>query len=57
MIFEKQIVNTFRSSFLRRCDDTGTAFYFSAADFPGLEAEPFAFPSSMKNIALRVFLA
>lgn len=46
MIFEKQIVNTFRSSFLRRCDDTGTAFYFSAADFPGLEAEPFAFPSS-----------
>ena len=46
MIFEKQIVNTFRSSFLRRCDDTGTAFYFSAADFPGLEAEPFTFPSS-----------
>ena len=46
MIFEKQIVNTFRSSFLRRCDDTGIAFYFSAADFPGLEAEPFVFPSS-----------
>lgn len=45
MLFEKQIVNTFRSSFLRRCDDTGTAFYFSAADFPGLQAEPFSFPS------------
>lgn len=46
MLFEKQIVNTFRSSFLRRCDDTGTAFYFSAADFPGLRAEAFDFPSS-----------
>ena len=45
MIFEKQIVGTFRNSFLRRCDDTGTAFYFSAADFPGLEAEAFSFPS------------
>jgi len=45
MIFEKQIVNTFRANFLRRCDDTGTAYYFSAADFPGLEAEPFSFPS------------
>ena len=47
MLFEKQILNMFRSSFLRRCDDTGTAFYFSAADFPGLKAEPFAFPSSV----------
>lgn len=45
MLFEKQIVNTFRANFLRRCDDTGTAYYFSAADFPGLEAEPFSFPS------------
>ncbi len=45
MIFEKQIVGTFRNNFLRRCDDTGTAFYFSAADFPGLEAEPFVFSS------------
>ncbi len=45
MLFEKQIVNTFRANFLRRCDDTGTAHYFSAADFPGLEAEPFSFPS------------
>ena len=45
MIFEKQIVGTFRNNFLRRCDDAGTAYYFSAADFPGLEAEPFSFPS------------
>ena len=45
MIFEKQIVGTFRNNFLRRCDDTGTAFYYSAADFEGLEAETFSFPS------------
>ena len=52
MIFEKQIVGTFRNNFLRRCDDTGTAFYFSAADFPDLQAEPFCFPSS-KGHALK----
>ena len=50
MIFEKQIVGTFRNNFLRRCDDTGTAFYFSAADFPGLEGEPFSFPSCKGHI-------
>ena len=41
-----RIVNTFRTNFLRRCDDTGTAHYFSAADFPGLQQEAFRFPSS-----------
>ena len=46
MLFEKQILGTFRSQFLRRCDDTGTAFYFSASDFPGLVSEPFSFLSS-----------
>ena len=46
MLFEKQIVNTFRTSFLRRCDDAGTAHYFSAAEFPGLQQEAFPFPSS-----------
>ena len=46
MLFEKQILGAFRKNFLRRCDDTGTAFYFSAADFPGLISEPFSFPSS-----------
>jgi len=29
-----------------RCDDVGTAFYFSAADFPGLRQESCSFPSS-----------
>lgn len=47
MLFEKLIVNTFRNQFLIRCDDTGTAHYFSAADFPGLQAEPFAFRSGV----------
>lgn len=46
MLFEKKIVNTFRSNFIVRCDDRGTASYFSAADFPGLIQEDFAFPSS-----------
>ena len=45
MLFEKQIVNTFRSQFLTRCDDKGTAHYFSSGDFPGLQQEAFSFPS------------
>ena len=47
MLFENLIVNTFRKQFLIRCDDTSTAKYFSAEDFPGLRAEPFAFPSGV----------
>ena len=46
MLFENLVVGTFRKNFIRRCDDTGTAFYFSAQDFPGLISEPFSFPSS-----------
>ena len=46
MLFEKTIVDGFRKSFLTRCDDTGTAYYFSALDFPGLQSESYAFPSS-----------
>ena len=49
MLFEKQIVNTFRTNFLRRCDDMGTAYYFSAADFPGLQQESFSFSSSGRS--------
>ena len=47
MLFENLIVNTFRKQFLIRCDDTGTAHYFSADDFPGLQQEAFSFPSSV----------
>ena len=33
MIFEKQIVNAFKKQMYTRCDDNGTAYYFSADDF------------------------
>ena len=44
MLFEKKIVNIFRSQFLTRCDDKGIAHYFSAEDFPGLTRESHPFP-------------
>lgn len=47
MIFEKQIVNGYKGMMYNRCDDTETVFYFSPADFEGLQCEPYAFPSSM----------
>ena len=37
MIFEKQIVNGYKGMMYNRCDDTETAFYFSPADFEGLQ--------------------
>lgn len=43
MIFEKQILNVYKGMMHTRCDDNGTAFYFSATDFEGLIAEPLAF--------------
>ena len=43
MIFEQQVVSGFKGMMHTRCDDNGTAFYFSAADFEGLHAEPYAF--------------
>lgn len=46
MIFEKKILDIYRSLAFVRCDGDGTAFYFSAEDFPGLESEPFEFSSS-----------
>ncbi len=47
MIFEKQILNMYRGMAYTRCDDNGTAFYFTAKDFDGLCAEPYEFSSSM----------
>ena len=49
MIFEKQIVNTYKGMMHARCDDNGTAFYFSAKDFSGLKCEEYAFLSSAGN--------
>ena len=45
MIFEKQIQNMYRSKLFGRCDDKGTAFYFSGEDFPGLRSQSYAFSS------------
>lgn len=46
MIFEKQVVDLFKGKMYTRCDDTGKAFYFSAADFDGLQSEPYDFAAS-----------
>ena len=47
MLFEKKVLGLYRSIAHNRCDDTGTAYYFSQSDFEGLQAESFAFASSM----------
>lgn len=47
MIFEKQIVSIYKGMAYTRCDDNGTAFYFSASDFEGLNCESYSFRSSM----------
>ncbi len=46
MIFEKQIINMYKGMIHTRCDDNGTAFYFSVADFPGLQSEAYSFKAS-----------
>ena len=47
MIFEKQILNMYKGMAYTRCDDNGTAFYFSEKDFEGLKKETYIFNSSM----------
>jgi len=47
MIFEKQVIKMYKAMAYTRCDDNGTAFYFFADDFPGLQKEPYVFTSSM----------
>ena len=47
MIFEKQVIKMYKAMAYTRCDDNGTAFYFSAEDFPGLHKESYVFESSM----------
>lgn len=42
----KKIEQMYRAQLFARADDMGTAYYFSAADFEGLEQTPFAFVSS-----------
>ena len=47
MIFEKQVVDAFKSTVYTRRDDEGVAYYFSAKDFPGLFKIPYPFASSL----------
>ena len=47
MIFEKQIIEMYKGMAYTRCDDNGTAYYFSADDFSGLNREAYRFKSSM----------
>lgn len=42
----KFIENIYRTKVFCRCDDKGTAYYFSAKDFPALNAVPYSFLSS-----------
>ncbi len=44
MLFEKQIEALYRSQLFIRNDNPQGIFYFSPADFPGLQAHPYAFP-------------
>ncbi len=55
MIFEKQIVNMYRSMMYSRCDDTETAFYFSAEDFPGLQREAYSFSAAAGHMLCGYF--
>jgi pimeloyl-ACP methyl ester carboxylesterase len=43
MIFEKQVVNSYKGMMHTRCDDTETVYYFSADDFQGLYKEEYTF--------------
>ena len=42
----KLIENIYRGKVFARCDDKGTAYYFSAEDFEGLQKNPYTFLSS-----------
>lgn len=47
MLLVSKVEAAYRKRLYERSDDTGTAFYYSAEDFPGLEREPFPFASPM----------
>lgn len=46
MIFEKKVIGIYKGMAYTRYDDDGLAYYFSADDFNGLQAEPYEFKSS-----------
>jgi len=49
MIFEKKVIGFYKAFAYTRCDDNGTAYYFSSDDFPGLLREPYPFVSEEGN--------
>ena len=46
-MLEEKIINAYKGMAYGRCDDNGTAFYFSVDDFDGLKREEYAFSSSL----------
>lgn len=46
MIFEKKVIGIYKGMAFTRYDGDGLAYYFSADDFDGLQAEAFEFKSS-----------
>lgn len=46
MIFEKKIISMYKGMAYTRFDDDGTAYYFSADDFPQLQKQAYAFTAS-----------
>ena len=46
MLFEKKVIDIYKNIAFVRCDDKGTAYYFSADDFAELENTPYSFVSS-----------
>ena len=46
MLFAKQLESIYRSNLFVRQDNAGGIFYFSPADFPGLQAHPYDFTAN-----------
>lgn len=47
MVFTKTVEKLYKAQMFTRYDDEGLVYYFSPEDFPGLEAEPYCFASSL----------
>ena len=43
MIFEKKVIEMYKSALIKRQDPDGAIFYFGKEDFPGMECEDLAF--------------
>lgn len=54
-MFKKMVLEQYKKTAYGRCDHPGDVFYFTAADFPGLDAKPFNFRASAGH-SLRGYL-